>query len=420
MEGRGTALALAVVLLVACGGATSRASTVSLKPSTGQASASPSPAPQASPSSAPLPALVAAPTPTPTPAHPPVTAVNCTGSNPNSDPVVEVGGGFGQVNIYDVAAPLAPRRLCVITDASHVRLLSNRSIEFVGSDGSGSWKIERQTFGSPPTAVAPAPGGPYQVTWGPNGEVAYEKGIEDPSGQCCGTTEIHLVTDGSDRTVCNYQVGIVGIGPARFFPTRIFDFSSDGHYFVATPLFGRGGKGCPVFVKSSDGTTAASLPDGTNSGFWSNHGRVLYLQTPGGTQEWTPVGGFESLTSAAWIEPSESADGKRVAFTYYKSPSGDDADLRVGVLDVAAGASPNLPDRPRAQAGFVTPSVIWYLEEGLCADASNCLGTMAPTGTVLAFDLTTRAESPVIFAGGEAPITKQDYGGFGTSVAPAG
>jgi hypothetical protein len=323
------------------------------------------------------------------------------------------------LHVYDVADPLHPRLLCRMTLARHPHLLSNRTVEYLAADGSGAWTIERLTFGSAPVAVAAAQSGPYSVAWGPNGALVYERQIMDATGQCCGTAEIHVLSGGADRVLCKYQVPLIGIGGGRFPPTRLFDISNDGYYFANSALFGKGSKGCALFVNIADGSAVATIPDDAEGGFWSSRSQRLYLLTRSGVQAWTSAAGFRTLTTDTWIQPSEAPGGQHVAYTYYKKASGDDVNLRVGVYELGTGPTSGLPDKPRSQAGFVTTSVLWYLEEGPCADPSTCTGSALPTGNVLACNLDTGVESAVTFAEG-APLTSQDYASFAIWPAPAG
>lgn len=59
----------------------------------------------------------------------------------------------------------------------------------------------------------------------------------------------------------------------------------------------------------------------------------------------------------------------------------------------------------RTQAVFVRNDWIWYLAEGVCADA--CPGGTKPTGKVFAIQLSTGTETEVKFAHEENPYVPQ-------------
>jgi hypothetical protein len=140
---------------------------------------------------------------------------------------------------------------------------------------------------------------------------------------------------------------------------------------------------------------------------WDRSGHRLFVSGASGTQSWTPEAGTLNLAGAKQWQylAGLSPDGTKIAYT--AELIGSVASLRVYVYDAKADATRMLADQSRSQVLFVKSGWVWYLDEAACdpkAGRPGCgpWGT-APSGKVFAMNLSSGAESEVMFATGEEP-----------------
>jgi hypothetical protein len=163
-----------------------------------------------------------------------------------------------------------------------------------------------------------------------------------------------------------------------------------------------------VFRVSDHADVTPSMP-GVWSLLWSPQGHTLYIVSRTGVQAWTPGSGVGAVTATTpWIlQPNFSPDGSLLAYTALTTSR----DVRASVYDFKARSSRVLVNKPRSGANFVKSGWIWYLEEKPCVESNNnvCFDPTQPDGTMLALNLATGQESPVVFAAGEAPFQGPGY-----------
>jgi Tol biopolymer transport system component len=159
-----------------------------------------------------------------------------------------------------------------------------------------------------------------------------------------------------------------------------------------------------VFRLSDGADVSPAIPSDFRFAFWSRTGATLYLAGMLSVSRWTPGSPVSALTSLGWtLAPNLSPDGAKVAFTVVTSTR----QVRAYVYDASTGSNRLLVDQPRSSATFVKSGWIWMLEEKPCIQSSDhgCFDPTEPDGKVLAFNLATGTESPVVFANGESPTT---------------
>ena len=142
-------------------------------------------------------------------------------------------------------------------------------------------------------------------------------------------------------------------------------------------------------------------------------------ESPRGFDRTSPPGGLLELERSGGpqvIRTVGQSCGKRAGDADHQLPTDPDPHR-----DRSAGtAIGGIPDKPRSEAAFVTPTLLWYLEEGPCAVPNGCFtGDTSPTGRILAFDTVTGAETPVSFAPGESPVNPEDYQAFNVQLPAA-
>ena len=114
------------------------------------------------------------------------------------------------------------------------------------------------------------------------------------------------------------------------------------------------------------------------------------------------------LRSEAWYGATSSSDGFWLAgtlLTDYANPR---------VLIFRDGSLTVFKAGPGSSPGFVSPTVVWYAEEGPDTSGSYqctepCAHPTTPNGTVRAFDVTNGTDLIVRFRAGEGPTAAEGY-----------
>ena len=391
--GRLAGLTLAILLVSACGIGASSGSLAARSQSP-----SPSPAPASPVQTSQQPAA----SPSPTPAPSPLPEVTCSHAS-GAKNIVLLGSQYTPYSpslIYEVTDPLHPRLLCrVLRTSAH--LSGPNVVEYLDPQSATQTNIVlRFADGSE------GPGGRLPVwttsaAWLSNqGLVAYIVGVGPSATYPGGAVQVWVYEAGTSSLVLTYPFGI-GDCVCRFgLPPPVLAVSPDGQYLVAGQLTGKGSQPLALY-QLSDRTRILTLDPDNATAFWDHTDDKLFVAGGGpNVRMWTPAGGLTDLPGAvSWsFLPGLSPDGTKVAYTAYSDPW-QMTQPRAYVYDLKTGTTRVFGEKLHTQVLFVKDGWVWYLEETACKQ--SCAGGTMPTGKVLAVQLATGLESPVVFAAGE-------------------
>jgi hypothetical protein len=394
---------------MACGQAPSAQVSPTLSPAP-TATGQPEPTSVATP--IPTPTLSPKPTPTPSsePAPTAVATVNCSGG-PGASMVV-VDGDF----VYDVADPIHPRLVCR-ADNTILHLLDSTSIAYTTAVAGHVVIIRRDlTTGAESQVaqlrVAAQPSYYYQALWKWDGSLeVYTTTVPRPNGRWL--VSIHLRSSAPDTVLFTVDAGPGGL-ESRWSPRPILAFSPD-HAYIAFSDFGFAIYGSNIRIFSVADRRQKFVTAGSSSGgTWIGNDRFIWAamaqeKTPlGALMQWTPAGGAQLIRSEAWYGATSSSDGLWLAGTLIT----DYATPRTFIVRDAGRTA--FKTGPGSSPGFVTPTVVWYAEEGPDTSGSYqcvepCDHPTVPDGTIRALNVTTGTDVVVSFRSGEGPRAAGSY-----------
>jgi len=375
-------LALAVVLLAACG-------------QTGKTPATTSTTPSASPSRA------ATPSPTPLFAFPAASGVNCPD-------LASLGLERALLNAADPAH--ADRRdviLCDVRDTAHPRslqaLLGSTSQAFLGENLIGYIALK----GGGPSATSDQFTSvltTLDLTTGQTAELASSKGVALAGGWSADGSSAAYFTDTGG--VHHYWLKRGSAAPVEFStPAQVLGrggipddeslvaFSPDGKYvLVVDTAVSR----LQAF-RTSDAAQVYAAPSGGAGGLrtmavWTHTGDRFYFRNNSGVYQWDASSGISSfINGLKWLTPSLTADDRFVAYSVAttSTPHVETRDLSSGVVTSLAPW--------RDQPVFVAETALLVWEEAPCNTCEG--GAYKWTGKTLVVRTDTRAESDLGIAG---------------------
>ena len=332
-----------------------------------------------------------------------VASVACSGG-PGASMAV-VAGQF----VYDVADPIRPRLVCRGANTV-MRLLDAKTIAYTTVAGGHVVIMRRDLSTGAESRIAQLRLEPrpyyYGVpgwTWDGSLEIYATYGLPRADGLWLVT--VHLWSGGVDHVLYTIDAGPGGL-ESRWSPRPILAFSPDrAHVAISDFAFAIYGNNIRIF-SLADQRQKFVIQTSSTGGTWIGNDRFVWAS--GSLTQWTPSGGAKPLRSEAWYAPSSSSDGLWLAgtlLTDYNNPR--PLIVRDGALaafNTGLGSSP----------GFVSPTVVWYAEEGpdtsgsyQCAEP--CSHPTAPNGAVRAFDVTTGTDAVVRFRAGEGPTTADGF-----------
>ena len=353
----------------------------------------------------PVPGPTASATPLePTPA-PVVASVKCSGA-PGAAMAV-VAGQF----VYDVADPINPRLVCRSAN-TYIRLLERNAIAYTTAAAGHLVIVRRDLTTGAESRIGQlridAP--PYAASWTSDGslEVYATSGAADINGRV--PVQVHLWSKGADHILYTFDGGPGGF-EGRWSAHFILEFSPDHAYLaISDTTYSPQNYNVRIFSvndlsqKLVSGTQGLAAAGGT----WVAKDRFVWAAGSGTLMQWTPTEGATLLRSERWFTPTSSSDGRWLAGTLLT----DQSNPRVVIVPVAGARTltTGLGSSPR----FVTPTMVWYAEEGpdtsggfTCSEP--CVHPTTPNGTVRAFDITNGSDQVVRFRVGEAPTTAEGY-----------
>jgi len=367
------------------------------------------PSAQTSPAPSPTPTTTQQSEPTSTPTQltptPAVASVKCSG-RPGAAMAV-VAGQF----IYDVADPINPRLVCRSAN-TYIRLLDGNAIAYTTAADGHLAIVRRDLITGAESRIAElrADSPPYSASWTSDGslEVYATGGAADVNGRV--PVQVHLWSNGADHILYAFDGGPGGFA-GRWSAHFILEFSPD-HAYLAISDTNYSPQNYSVRIFSvtdlSQKLVAGTQGLAAAGGTWVNKDRFVWAAGSGTLMQWTPTEGATLLRSERWFTPTSSSDGRWLAGTLLT----DQSNPRVVIVSVAGGGTltTGLGSSPR----FVTPTVVWYAEEG--PDTSGgftclepCVHPTTPNGTVRALDVMNRSDQVVRFRVGEAPTTAEGF-----------
>lgn len=284
-----------------------------------------------------------------------------------------------------------PQVLCSISGSPSPQLVTQRMISWSATQGSSgspgqSVIVTLDLFSGTSAVVASWTGGAFMDglhAWSADqGLLAYV--TSDSSA-----VNLHLLSGGGDRVVATLgPVPGRGLNPTE--DDYFLGFSSDGQYFAFVQTFTSSGDHLQI-RRSSDGGLVYTQATATMA-TWSSIGSNLYFRQPNSAviEVWDPSAGvaraFPQLL--AWIRPRPDAGADNIAFTVRDS-SGTPHVWLYG----SGGRSGGQLTGVRSSPVFLTPVLIFYLEEAPCG--SNCgIGpAVQPDGHTFVYDTGRQAET---------------------------
>src|SRR5690348_458844 len=302
--------------------------------------------------------------------------------------------------LWDVTDPVHPRLVCRILNTT-AHLFTGDTFQYIRTNAQTT-EVVLHSIGSGNESVVA--GWPIRLLDG-SGRLT-----GDWTADGNGAATMVLGTD--DGGAAMQQVWIFTKQPAMLlyqFPQPLTDcicrfgippptlaFSADGQYLVAGWPVGKGAQPLRVY-RVADDVLVQAMDLGDVETLCSRQVHTLYLTVlDGSPREWSPEAGFAPLAGANAFPyvASLSPDVSKIAYTAFPDSS-NQVNLRVYTYDLASRKTTLLIDKPRAQVTFVKDGWVWYDEEAPCQD---CPGQTQPTGRLLAMDLSTGVEQPVMFA----------------------
>jgi hypothetical protein len=200
--------------------------------------------------------------------------------------------------------------------------------------------------------------------------------------------ELHLLQAGADQILTR-----LGPVPGRGWgwdDQLYLSFSPDGTQFALVETFTEVRSAdlsdARFQVRSADGRSLTAFATGRTMAVWVAPDK-LYFRDDSGIRAWTSTGVVTVAAGVKWTEPSRSPDGRYVEYSVRNTAGVP----RPSVLDLQTGTAFQPTAAIRAQAAFLSPTVLWYREETSC---SGCgLSPTRPTGRAFLYDIATRTES---------------------------
>ena len=374
-EGVKRLLIVAMVLSVACGNSPNQA--------------------KSSPTTAASPAASSSPPAFPSPAHggptpvPPL-AIVCTSMIPPGHQLALVTLRSVQgIVVRDVTDLTHPVTRCVLSGGANLRFINSTRISYiVTSSGdlgaAGSLYLVDLATSTTSLVRAWASGGyaSWVYNWSPDGQkLSYLS--SDSAG-----VKWHVLSSAGDKVLASLGT-VPGRGVNLDNDDAMVGFSADGQYVAVEETF-TAQKGAqtntpPIqIVRLSDYKTVYTRADGT-MGVWAASGARFYFRTSAGVQVWEATGKVQTVQAGLeWIRPWPSADGTHITYTSLDAQGNH----KVGIMDTSGGPIAQASSEPRANPGFLTPTLVWYAGETLCTSTTPCgLGGPALTGKTYVYDL---------------------------------
>ena len=365
-------LVVAMMVAVACGSSTAQSRS-------SPATTATSPAPSASP--------LPFPSPSPGGPTPPAPmAIVCASAIPAGHQLAMVSlrtnSGIVVRDVTDIQHPVTR---CNISGGSYFRFISSTRISYIvtssgdlGASGA-LYMVDLQTLTTSLVRKWTSGGyGSWVYAWSPDGR-ALTYLDSTPTGVWW-----HMLSAAGDQILSPTLGTTVARGVSPDTDDAWVGFSADAQYVAVEETFTTGGQaGLQVHTYGNPGIVY-SRRDATMA-TWSVTGARFYFRTKAGVQVWEATGNVQTVASGLqWIRPWPSADGSHITFASLNAQGNH----QVGILDTSGGTVAVATSEPRANPGFLTPTLIWYAGEALCTSTTPCgFGGPALTGKTYVYDI---------------------------------
>jgi hypothetical protein len=294
--------------------------------------------------------------------------------------------------VYDVSDPVHPRLVCR-TNNTYLHLLDGNAIAYTTVAARKVVIVRRDLTTGAESRIGQLPADPHGAkSWTSDGslEVYATSGVPGANGRWL--VKVHLWSDGADHVLYTIDAGPGGL-EGRWSPLPMVEISPDHAYVAISDN---------TFTITSYNVRIFSVLDlrqkfvtGTAfGGAWIANDRFVWATASGSAMQWTPTGGAKLLRSEHWFGPTSSSDGGWLAATLLTDTS------KPRVLMVPVGGGRTFQTGLGSGPAFVTPTVVWYAEEG----PGTGYDPTSPNGIVHSFDLTNGSNQVVQFRVGEKPI----------------
>ena len=337
------------------------------------------------------------PTPTFTPqpeATPAVASINCSGG-PGTAMVV-----IARTFVYDVADPINPRLVCRATDTV-IHLIDGNAIAYTTVVANQVVIVRRDLTTGAESRIAQLLSNPNVTitAWTSDGSLEVYATAGAQSADWRWQEQIHLWSNGADHILYTYDAGPGGFA-GRWSAHMILEFSPDHAYLaISDTNYSPQNYNVRIFSVTDLGEKIAIGTQGLAAagGTWVANDRFVWAAGSGTLMQWTPAGGATVLRSERWFTPTSSSDGRWLAGTLLTDQS------KPSVQIVQVGGGGTFKTGLGSSPGFVTPTVVWYAEEGPLANG-GVAGDTWPNGVIRAFDLARGSDQVVHFRAGDAPV----------------
>jgi len=305
-----------------------------------------------------------------------------------------VSEGLGLLAVLDVADPLAPSRVCTLSNLPHTMepiqwlsrseflLVSDRPNRLLAVD------VARRTI----TTLRELNGGVYLARLSPD-----RAWLATMEGQADGRRLARLYGPSGERTLAIYPV-LGGHGGSMYgFGGPSIEFSPDGSLVLAVDYAANYVDPAVLNLQVFD--LQGSRIVSASKGLWAVWVNSSLYYTGGDHKAYKWARGSEpvAILQSDWLEPAASPDGQSIA---YLTLPGYKYDL--DVLDTRSASAKTLKTTgQRIYPVFVAPKVLWAREVQVC---DNCYGGVRQTGKVFAYDLSTGDEQEVRLPEAMAPL----------------
>jgi hypothetical protein len=304
--------------------------------------------------------------------------------------------------LYDVADPVHPLLVCR-GENTHLRLVGGSAIAYttVVTDTAVVAVRRDLTTGAVSRIgdlrISPQPYYYGAAGWTSDGLFEVYATYGAPGANGMSKVQIHLWSYGADHVLYAIDAGPGGL-EGRWAAHSTLEFSPDHTYVALSDSnFSLLGKNVRIFSLADQHqvfVTATSAFGGS----WVADDRFIWATGSGSVAQWTPSGGATLLRSELWFGPTISPGAQWLAATLLTDTS------KPRVVLVAVDGSRTVVTGPGSSPAFVTPSKVWYAEEGPCPPNDQCgADPTGPTLTVRAYDLVAGSDQVVVFRAGEGP-----------------
>jgi hypothetical protein len=306
-------------------------------------------------------------------------------------------GNASDIFLYDSASS-APQKLVSLASGQDPgpRFISAQKMAYIDGSLPGSNRIMSLDLSSKASTVEVTTAGyvPAFAFKHDGSAVAYLQ--HDQNNKAA----LHVKANGKDTSISLNSIPGRGVG--RDDELRL-EYSPDDRYLLMVDTFlGNQGQapetGQFLVLRATDNTIAflppAALSANATMATWARHSNRLYYRDAVGVRTWdaesTTIGTLAS--GLHWYDPAASTDDRSIAFT--------DIDAQfvphVRVYNLSSKQAVAPTSTPRSHPIFITPDIIWYLEEQACQ--SECMGgPWLASGKVLAYDLKSKTETALPF-----------------------